>query len=148
RMNIRSAKAEDLIAMQHSNLLCMAENYHMKYYILHNISWPQLSYVAEDDSGRIVGYVMAKVKEEGTVKHGLITSLAVKRSHRRQGMAQNLMRQSIRAMVECFKAQYVALHVRKSNLPALRLYSNVLHFYVVALEPKYYRDGEDAYTMR
>ena len=27
----------------------------------HGLSWPQLSYVAEDDKGKIVGYVLAKV---------------------------------------------------------------------------------------
>lgn len=45
--------------------------------------------------------------------HGHITSLAVKRSHRRLGLAQKLMDQASRAMVECFNAQYVSLHVRK-----------------------------------
>ncbi len=33
----------------------------MKYYFYHALSWPQLSYVAEDDNGRIVGYVLAKM---------------------------------------------------------------------------------------
>jgi hypothetical protein len=27
----------------------------------HGLSWPQLSYVAEDESGKIVGYVLAKM---------------------------------------------------------------------------------------
>ena len=47
--------------MQHCNLLCLPENYQMKYYFYHCLSWPQLSYVAEDESGRIVGYVLAKM---------------------------------------------------------------------------------------
>ena len=33
----------------------------MKYYMYHGLSWPQLSYIAEDDKGKIVGYVLAKV---------------------------------------------------------------------------------------
>jgi hypothetical protein len=33
----------------------------MKYYMYHGLSWPQLSYVAEDEKGKIVGYVLAKV---------------------------------------------------------------------------------------
>ena len=33
----------------------------MKYYFYHALSWPQLSYVAEDEKGRIVGYVLAKM---------------------------------------------------------------------------------------
>lgn len=47
--------------MQHCNLLCLPENYQMKYYFYHALSWPQLSYVAEDESGRVVGYVLAKM---------------------------------------------------------------------------------------
>ena len=52
---------EDLLNMQHCNLLCLPENYQMKYYFYHALSWPQLSYVAEDDGGKVVGYVLAKM---------------------------------------------------------------------------------------
>ncbi|XP_037936656.1 N-alpha-acetyltransferase daf-31 [Teleopsis dalmanni] len=149
-MNIRCAKPEDLMSMQHCNLLCLPENYQMKYYFYHGLTWPQLSYVAEDDKGNIVGYVLAKMEEpEGEeIKHGHITSLAVKRSYRRLGLAQKLMNQASQAMVECFAAQYVSLHVRKSNRAALNLYTNSLKFKIIEIEPKYYADGEDAYAMR
>lgn len=135
--------------MQHCNLLCLPENYQMKYYFYHGLSWPQLSYVAEDDKGNIVGYVLAKMEEDNEeMKHGHITSLAVKRSHRRLGLAQKLMDQASEAMVECFDAKYVSLHVRKSNRAALNLYKNSLKFETVEIEPKYYADGEDAYSMK
>ncbi|XP_071817627.1 uncharacterized protein [Apostichopus japonicus] len=58
------------------------------------------------------------------------------------------MDQASRAMVECFNAQYVSLHVRKSNRAALHLYQNTLKFEVSEIEPKYYADGEDAYAMK
>lgn len=122
----------------------------MKYYFYHGLSWPQLSYVAEDDKGKIVGYVLAKMEEdpEDSIQHGHITSLAVKRSYRRLGLAQKLMDQASRAMVENFGAKYVSLHVRKSNRAALHLYKVTLNFQVSEIEPKYYADGEDAYAMR
>lgn len=157
-MNIRCATPEDLMNMQHCNLLCLPENYQMKYYFYHGLSWPQLSYVAEDENGKIVGYVLAKIDRgssicreedpEDSVPHGHITSLAVKRSYRRLGLAQKLMDQASRAMVECFNAKYVSLHVRKSNRAALHLYTNTLKFSISEVEPKYYADGEDAYAMR
>lgn len=148
-MNIRCATPEDLMNMQHCNLLCLPENYQMKYYFYHGLSWPQLSYVAEDEKGKIVGYVLAKMEEEpDEAVHGHITSLAVKRSHRRLGLAQKLMEQASRAMVECFNAQYVSLHVRKSNRAALHLYNKTLGFSISEIEPKYYADGEDAYAMK
>lgn len=36
--------------------------------------------------------------------HGHITSLAVKRTYRRLGLAEKLMNQSARAMIECYNA--------------------------------------------
>ncbi|XP_023561133.1 N-alpha-acetyltransferase 10 isoform X3 [Octodon degus] len=139
-MNIRNARPEDLMNMQHCNLLCLPENYQMKYYFYHGLSWPQLSYIAEDENGKIVGYVLAKMEEDpDDVPHGHITSLAVKRSHRRLGLAQKLMDQASRAMIENFNA---------NNRAALHLYSNTLNFQISEVEPKYYADGEDAYAMK
>merc|ERR1712062_579702 len=149
KMNIRCATTNDLMNMQHCNLLCLPENYQMKYYMYHGLSWPQLSFVAEDNRGQIVGYVLAKMEEETEDDpHGHITSLAVKRSHRRLGLAQKLMDQTARAMVETFNAKYVSLHVRKSNRAALNLYKCALKFEISEIEPKYYADGEDAYAMK
>ncbi|CAF1519701.1 unnamed protein product [Adineta ricciae] len=149
-MIIRNATTEDLINMQNCNLLCLPENYQLKYYFYHELSWPQLSYVAEDDSGKIVGYVLAKMEDEGenSVPHGHITSLAVRRTHRRLGIAQKLMEQASRAMVENFNAKYVSLHVRVGNRAALHLYQNALGFAVHDRDRRYYADGEDAYSMR
>lgn len=102
------------------------------------------------DPPKIIGYVLAKMEEEPTdgIPHGHITSLSVMRTHRRLGLAEKLMRQSQRAMVETFNAQYVSLHVRVSNTAALHLYRDTLGFTVDKVEAKYYADGEDAYSMR
>lgn len=51
-------------------------------------------------------------------------------------------------MVETYGAQYVSLHVRMSNIAALRLYRDTLGFEVEKVEQKYYADGEDAYSMK
>ncbi|KFD51736.1 acetyltransferase, GNAT family [Trichuris suis] len=148
-MNIRRATPEDLMNTQHCNLLCLPENYQMKYYFYHGLSWPQLSYVAEDEKGRIVGYVLAKMEEDPDEEvHGHITSLAVKRSFRRLGLAQKLMDQTAAAMIETFNAKFVSLHVRVSNRAALNLYTHTLGFQISEVEPKYYADGEDAYAMK
>jgi ribosomal protein S18 acetylase RimI-like enzyme len=68
---IRQATVVDLLAMQTTNLWCLPENYQMKYYFYHLLSWPQLLWVAEDFDGKIVGYVLAKMEEdESQPKHG------------------------------------------------------------------------------
>ncbi len=53
-----------------------------------------------------------------------------------------------RAMAETYAAHYVSLHVRVSNTAALHLYRDTLGFSVEKTEPKYYADGEDAFSMR
>lgn len=95
---IRRATVDDLLAMQACNLMCLPENYQMKYYLYHILSWPQLLYVAEDYNGRIVGYVLAKMEEESNECHGHITSLAVLRTHRKLGLATKLMTAAQAAM--------------------------------------------------
>ncbi|CAG8540111.1 5911_t:CDS:2, partial [Cetraspora pellucida] len=104
----------------------------------------------EDHKGRIVGYVLAKMEEdrEDEPPHGHITSLSVMRTYRRLGIAEKLMTQAQMNMVEVFKAQYVSLHVRKSNRAALHLYKDTLKFRIHEIEKEYYADKEDAYAMR
>merc|ERR1711990_1329128 len=144
---IRRATLEDLQQMQHCNLCCLPENYQMKYYLYHILSWPQLLFVAEDYNRKIVGYVLAKMEEDVEVPHGHITSLAVLRSHRKLGLATKLMRASQSSMVETFEAKHVSLHVRKSNMGALHLYRNTLGYAVKDVAKAYYADSEDAYEM-
>ena len=79
-VNADARQIEDLQGMQACNLQNLPENYTMKYCtsfpsthhstpdnkrlhldLYHALSWPQLSYVAEDHNGRIVGYILAKM---------------------------------------------------------------------------------------
>ncbi|KAJ4415296.1 N-terminal acetyltransferase A complex catalytic subunit ard1 [Neurospora sp. IMI 360204] len=158
-MDIRVLRPSDIPLIQHANIENLPENYFLKYYLYHALSWPQLSYVAVDvsrpaksayDYPKIVGYVLAKMEEEPTdgVQHGHITSLSVMRTHRRLGIAEKLMRQSQQAMVETFGAHYVSLHVRVSNAAAIHLYRDTLRFKTEKTEAKYYADGEDAFCMK
>lgn len=107
-----------LPAIQTCNITNLPENYFLKYYLYHALTWPQLSFVAVvrpkngyrtsagsgpgvagDLSGqypKVVGYVLAKMEEEPAdgLQHGHITSLSVMRTHRRLGIAERLMRMS------------------------------------------------------
>mmetsp|Transcript_10646 Transcript_10646/g.18818 ORF Transcript_10646/g.18818 Transcript_10646/m.18818 type:complete len:194 (-) Transcript_10646:19-600(-) len=148
-VNIRRATVDDLLAMQNTNLHCLPENYQIKYYFYHVLSWPQLLYVAEDYNLKIVGYVLAKMDEdESSGLHGHITSLAVLRTHRKLGLATKLMRAAQRDMAGTFKAKFVSLHVRRSNFAAFHLYTETLGYQINGIEPGYYADGEDAFDMR
>ena len=93
-----------LPSIQTCNITNLPENYFLKYYLYHALTWPQLSFVAivRPKNGRsteypkVVGYVLAKMEEEPTdgIAHGHITSLSVMRTHRRLGIAERLMRLS------------------------------------------------------
>ena len=122
----------------------------MKYYFYHLLSWPQLLWVAEDHDAKIVGYVLSKMEEDTSLHppHGHITSLAVLRTHRKRGIATALMRRSQREMRDVFSAEYVSLHVRRSNRAAFHLYTETLKYEINDVEKGYYADGEDAYDMR
>ena len=50
-------------------------------------------------------------------------------------------------MAEMYKAKYVSLHVRRSNVAARHLYEKTLKFEVKQVSKKYYADGEDAFEM-
>ncbi|KAJ2818643.1 N-alpha-acetyltransferase 10, partial [Coemansia sp. 'formosensis'] len=50
------------------------------------------------------------------------------RSYRRLGLAERLMNQSQRAMLETYGSACVSLHVRVSNQAAFSLYKNTLKF--------------------
>ena len=102
-MDVRVLHISDLPHVQQTNLTNLPENYFLKYYLYHALSWPTLSYVAVDASRarsspyeppKIVGYVLAKMDEEPSdgIPHGHITSLSVMRTHRRLGLADKLMR--------------------------------------------------------
>jgi len=152
-MNIRVARVEDLIGMQACNLENLPENYVMKFWMYHEMTWPQISFVAEDNQGRIVGYVLAKIEEPSeddktSEIHGHVNSISVLRSHRRLGLAKKLMLLSQEAMSSIHNASYVSLHVRKSNKAAIALYRDTLGFEVAKVEKAYYGDGEDAFSMR
>lgn len=178
-INIRRATIQDIICMQNANLNNLPENYVLKYYMYHILSWPEASFIAttiedfndlhnieivDDSTGiklsptylnpgeKLVGYVLAKMNDDpdqqNELPNGHITSLSVMRTYRRMGIAEKLMKQALFALKEVYKADFVSLHVRKSNRAALHLYRDTLQFETLNLEKSYYQDGEDAYAMK
>lgn len=149
-MQVCRATMDDLYEMQHCNLRCLPENYNLRYYYYHLLSWPQLLYVQKDYNNNTVGYVLAKVDDEDKKdeKHGHITSLSVLRTHRKLGVASRVMRLSMKDMEDEYQAGYCSLHVRKTNDAALHLYQDSLHFRAAGVEQAYYADQEDAYHMK
>ncbi|EPY35846.1 peptide alpha-N-acetyltransferase [Strigomonas culicis] len=149
-MQIRRATMQDMYEMQHCNLCCLPENYNLRYYYYHILSWPQLLYVQQDYNGDTVGYVLGKMDDEEDEKkrHGHITSISVLRTHRKLGIASRAMRLSMKEMDDEYKAHFCSLHVRRTNDAALHLYQDTLGFRCAGVEEAYYVDNEDAFHMK
>ena len=78
----------------------------------------------------------------------LLTNKRTKKNKNDRRTATQLMRQSQQEMQQVFDAEYVSLHVRRSNRAAFHLYSVTLNYDIHDVEEGYYADGEDAYDMR
>ncbi|KAH0828037.1 N-alpha-acetyltransferase 11, NatA catalytic subunit-like protein, partial [Lanmaoa asiatica] len=142
----------DVIQVLTCNVCNIPENYYMRYWTAIILEWPNLSFLAEDESGKVVGYVLSSIEpEEGgdpRTPLGQVNSLSVLRPYRRLGLAQKLMNLTKDAMIrEDVPIEHIQLHVRKSNRAALSLYTKLGYTYH-RLDEKYYADEEDAYIMR
>ncbi len=101
---------------------------------------PEL-FIAAKWHGRIAGYAATAVEK----RNAEIVSLAVHPDYRRQGVAQALMRFTLRAVARS-GARRIELMVRPENLAGGRLYRS-FGFRRVRLVRRYYEDGGDGVLM-
>jgi len=150
-MNLRRVEVNDLVKLLTCNLHNIPENYYMTYWQRIIFNWPDLSFLAEDENGKVVGYVLSSIEPEESEPYaqvGSVNSLSVLRPYRRLGLAQRLMNLSKDAMLrDDVPIECIQLHVRRSNRAALSLY-NKLGYRYHTTEEKYYADEEDALIMR
>ncbi len=105
-------------------------------------SYPDLCLIAEE-SGEICGFVMACLMTEEV---GRILVLYVPPKFRRRGIGRSLLREVLRRLSCNYHVKEVTLEVRKSNVPAIKLYES-FGFYPSSLLPGYYGD-EDGILMK
>ncbi|KAH7887219.1 acyl-CoA N-acyltransferase [Phlebopus sp. FC_14] len=150
-MNIRRAEMSDLIALQQCNLCVIPENYLMAVWSWIRFKWPEITYLAEDDTGKIVGCCLCLVEpvaKETFATYGLIYSLFVSRPYRRLGLAKGLMdaaRDAIFGLYE--EVRFIELSVRETNVAARTLYKDVLGYKPLRKVENEY-GNEDGWRMR
>ncbi len=149
--NIRRAEPSDLISIMEINLKTLPEHYSDYFYESLLAELPEAFIVAEIE-GKPVGYIMCKTefgfsnfKKLGFVKKGHVVSIAVLDEHRRKGIGNTLVEESVKG-IKLKKCDEFYLEVRCSNTDAVRLYEK-LGFVIRQQLNVYYRDGEDAYLM-
>jgi ribosomal-protein-alanine N-acetyltransferase len=149
--NIRRAGPSDLISVMEINLKTLPEHYSDYFYESLLAELPEAFIIAEI-GGKHVGYIMCKTefgfsnfKKLGFVKKGHVVSIAVVEEHRRKGIGNALVEESVNG-VNLRKCDEFYLEVRCSNTDAVRLYEK-MGFEIRQQLNAYYRDGEDAYLM-
>eukprot|EP00915_Cephaloidophora_sp_WS-2016_P008749 GHVH01012245.1.p1 GENE.GHVH01012245.1~~GHVH01012245.1.p1 ORF type:complete len:179 (+),score=13.41 GHVH01012245.1:24-560(+) len=152
-LSLRRVEIDDHLSMQNVNTMCLPENYSMKYYWYHALSWPQNLHCVTTPCNQLAGYVLGKMednddKQSTSRKSGHITSLAVMRDFRRLGSAVKMMDLTHNTMENIYGGDTCTLHVRESNRAAYGLYQSRLNYSVLSIDYKYYADQENACEMQ
>lgn len=134
------------------NERCLPENYSSYFYRDLYQKYPETFLVAEM-KGTIQGYIMCRIERGFSKMGGMlptrlthIVSVAVMQAYRRQGIAENLIREAMRRSVMNYDTSEMYLEVRISNKAAILLYEK-LNFKKVKRNYGYYMDGEDSWVM-
>ena len=148
---LRRAEPSDLIPVMEINLKTLPEHYSDYFYESLLAEIPE-AFIVSEIGGKHVGYIMCKTeygfsnfKKLGFVKKGHMVSVAVVEEHRKKGIGNALVEESVKG-VKLRKCDEFYLEVRCSNNEAVRLYEK-LGFVIRQQLNAYYRDGEDAYLM-
>jgi ribosomal-protein-alanine N-acetyltransferase len=106
---------------------------------------PDLFLVAVEN-GKLLGYIVAEIKERADLRIGHLISIAVRRDKRRLGVGHELLASLNRVLIEK-GCKELYLEVRVSNEGAKAFYQK-MGFKQYRRTRKYYDDGEDALVMR
>ncbi|KAJ4483635.1 N-acetyltransferase [Lentinula aciculospora] len=151
---LRSFKASDLFKFNNVNLDIWTETYDIGFYLYYLSRWPDLCYVQEAPSGRMMGYVIGKAEGQNTEWHGHVTAITVAPEYRRLSLARKMM--SLLVSDKHYRGFFVDLFVRCNNFIAINLYEG-MGYSVYRRVREYYgnlgvgkggRDEEDAFDMR
>jgi len=150
-ITIRRCTLEDLDGVIEVNEKELPEDYPYFFYksILDN--YPESFLIAQNSSGKIVGYIMWRVEKSPSldslryINKGHLVSIAVSNEYRQQGIAKQLLSNSMLA-IKKYKIHDYVLEVRVTNYNAIRLYEQY-KFQIANVKKNYYRDGENAYYM-
>ncbi|PUU81572.1 acyl-CoA N-acyltransferase [Tuber borchii] len=123
----------------------LSEPYSIYVYRYFLYQWGELCYMAMDE-GAMIGVVVCKLEtHRGGPMRGYIAMLAVKEHYRGKGIATNLVKMAIKAMIER-GADEVALETEITNTAAMRLYEG-LGFLRSKRLHRYYLNGNSAFRL-
>jgi [ribosomal protein S18]-alanine N-acetyltransferase len=94
-----------------------------------------------DKDSNLIACIMLWIISE-TFDYGYLYSIAVDSKYKRKGIASICMQYIIEYFIE-ENVSFIELHVRKSNIPAIKLYEK-FDFFIDQIVDNYYGDGDDA----
>ena len=138
---IRPAEVFDWVGIDKCNRAVLLENYkESTYKDILNSQYTSNFVLIDDDL--IVGYIIA-ILQGDNVMYGHVISLGILEKYQKQGFGKILMELVELDMIK-FKIKYMELQVRKSNIPAIKLYTCL--GYQCVKKIKYQSD--DGYILR
>ena len=137
---IREMTREDIEEVYRINRESFTTDAWSKSTIEREFSLPYSRRFVLELDGKVVGYCFLWIIRG----EAMVMSFAIERSARCRGYGRKFME----GIVDMLKdsVDTIQLDVRKSNLPAIRLYSS-LGFSVIRERPRFYSDGENALVM-
>ena len=118
----------DLLKFNNVNLDVLTETYSMPFYYHYMSRWPEAFMVAEGPnssggcSSPMMGYVLGKAEGDDELWHGHVSAVTVAPAYRRLGLAKTLMDDFEHLCVDTYKAYFVDLFVRETNILAREMY--------------------------
>lgn len=139
---IRRVEPDDIIPVIALAFDTLPERYNPMIFSQFYESFPD-GFLIAYDSDHLLGFLIGIKTTPSTAR---ILMLAVKDTHRKQGIGSALLEQFLREMRSDHITR-VELEVRTSNQRALRFYQTC-GFITKGMLPRFYQNGEDAYSMR
>ncbi|ODQ63594.1 acyl-CoA N-acyltransferase [Nadsonia fulvescens var. elongata DSM 6958] len=128
----------------------LSEPYSIYVYRYFIYEWPNLTFLAFDEDDKTqsdpCGVVVCKLERfRGCRNRGYIAMLAVKKSHRGQGIAKKLVKMAVEAMIN-LNADEIMLETEVTNEAATHLYENFGFLRMKRLY-RYYLNSNDAFRL-
>jgi ribosomal-protein-alanine N-acetyltransferase len=136
---VRSFRYEDLDQVREVEEASFPDPYSKLLFRLLKLEVGDLFVVAAEDG--ILGYAIS----ESSGNRGHIISMAVSPEHRRAGVGEALLQETIKRLGS--KIEEISLEVRAGNEAAMRLYEKFSFRRTGERRTRYYPDGEDALIM-
>lgn len=131
---------KDVQSMIDINMVSMPEHYRAGFWTVTFNQFGEFCFVAKEDD-KVVGYILCRKELVDNVMTGIVISIAVDKEHRSRGIGEKLLRESTRAF-RLAGLSMAGLVVRKSNIPALKLYEKLGYATTLTL-PSYYSNPEE-----